>query len=59
MAYLKIRKDWTSYIVSVRKQGLKNIPKLEDGFGYVYYDQLHDYYSMETGYKVRSETCIW
>lgn len=50
--YYTIKKILKEYTISVRQERLrKNFPIVIDGFTFVPYNQLNDYYDLETGYK--------
>jgi CRISPR-associated endonuclease/helicase Cas3 len=56
--FLKIRKDFYNYIISIPASTENLPPKIEDTY-YVTKNQLEDYYDMETGYKTKSELLLW
>ena len=59
--YLQIKKDFNNYLLSVREERLKrNYPCRIDQFDIfcVHYDQLSDFYDLETGYKLETGTRI-
>jgi CRISPR-associated endonuclease/helicase Cas3 len=56
--FLKIRKDFYSYIVSV-PIFIENYPPKIDEIYYVPLSQLEEYYDSETGFKVKPELAIW
>jgi CRISPR-associated endonuclease/helicase Cas3 len=56
-AYLSIRRKFRSYIMSIRKKEGINLPPIISGMGYVTKNQLTEFYSLETGYQLK--TSIW
>jgi len=54
-----IKKDFYSFVISI-PQNSKNLPPIINGFGYINFDSLREYYDKETGYKTESDgTAIW
>jgi len=56
--FLKIRKDFYNYIISIPAFIENHPPKIEDTYC-VTKTQLEDYYDIETGYKTKSEVILW
>lgn len=58
--FKKIKAKFYDYIISLRNcDKLGKLPPIVEGFGYVSYAQLGDYYDEVTGYKVNGKTFIW
>ncbi|MDQ7056005.1 MAG: CRISPR-associated helicase Cas3' [Persephonella sp.] len=51
-AFDSIKSKFYNYIISVPVQD--NIPPVENGFYYVPYENLEDYYDIETGFKMKN-----
>lgn len=53
-----IRKDFYQFVISIPSKG-ENIPPIINGFGYVNFDSLEDYYDSTTGFRVERRLAIW
>ena len=53
-----IRKDFYQFVISIPSKG-ENIPPIINGFGYVNFDSLEDYYDSTTGFRVERKLAIW
>lgn len=56
-SFESIKKDFHSFIISIPKNS-KSLPPITNGFGYINFDSLEDYYDKETGFKP-NENFIW
>ncbi|NLI56762.1 CRISPR-associated helicase/endonuclease Cas3, partial [bacterium] len=54
----KIKKDFYKFVISVPNK-TDNFPPIVNGFGYVNYNSLSDYYDSVTGFKVDKQFAIW
>ncbi len=58
--FLKIRKDFYDYVVSIPERILKgNSPPLVNGFFYAGMSQITEYYDEDTGFKRRTGDVFW
>lgn len=53
-----IRKDFYQFVISIPSKG-DNLPPIVNGFGYVNFDSLADYYDPIMGFKVDKQFAIW
>lgn len=54
-----IKAKFYEYAVSVpRREGL-NLPAIDEGMPFVSHSQIHEYYDLETGYKLKGGVAIW
>jgi CRISPR-associated endonuclease/helicase Cas3 len=56
--FLKIRKDFYNYIISI-PAFIENLPPKIDDTYYITKIQIEDYYDIETGYKNKAEILLW
>ena len=49
--FKKIKTEFYDYVISLRYPDKADLPPLVEGFGYVNYEQLEDYYDKSTGYN--------
>jgi len=57
--FLKIKKKFYEYVISIIPKNSPNLPPEVCGFRYICKSQLEEYYDMETGFKKNSDTRIW
>ena len=56
-AFDSIKSKFYEHVISVLVQ--ENTPPIENGFYYVPFEALYQFYDKETGYKTKTEFLLW